>query len=252
MGVVYRAYDTRLRREVALKVLPPEHLADPEYKQRLMREARAASALNYPNIVTVHEIGSEGGVDFIAMELVEGKNLREVIPPKGLPMGKVLDYAAQIAGGLAKAHAAGVVHRDLKPGNIMVTPDGLVKLLDFGLAKVRHGEAVAGMTAPPTETTPLTGEGTFVGTLQYMAPEQLESKEADARTDIFALGAVIYELATGRKAFEGKSHAAVIAAILEREPPTDLHDSGHGTSRAGPGCSDVPRETTGGSLANSA
>ena len=135
MGAVYRAYDTRLRRQVALKVLAVERLADPQGKQRLLREARAASALNHPNIVTVYEIGSDGGVDFIAMELVEGKSLKEAIPVKGLPLGKALDYATQIAGGLAEAHAAGVIHRDLKPGNIMVSAGGHIELLDFGLAR---------------------------------------------------------------------------------------------------------------------
>ena len=152
MGAVYRAYDTRLRRQVALKVLSPERLADAESRQRLIREARAASALNHPNIVTVHEIGSgarlRARVDFIAMELVEGKSLKDAISAKGLPLRKALDYAAQIAAGLAKAHAAGIVHRDLKPGNVMVTPDGLVKLLDFGLARrQRLGESETTFTA---------------------------------------------------------------------------------------------------------
>jgi serine/threonine protein kinase len=141
MGAVYRAYDTQLRRPVALKVLPPEYASDPERRERLLREARAASALNHPNIVGIYEVGSDNGVDFIAMEFIEGKSLGDIIPAKGLPLGKALDYAGQIASGLAKAHAAGVIHRDLKPGNIMLTPDGLVKLLDFGLARrVELGE----------------------------------------------------------------------------------------------------------------
>jgi eukaryotic-like serine/threonine-protein kinase len=210
MGVVYRAYDTRLRRAVALKVVSPGHLADPESRHRLLREARAASALNHPNVVTVHEIGSESGVDFIAMELVEGRTLKETIPAKGLPLGEALSYAVQIAGGLAKAHAAGIVHRDLKPGNIMVTPEGLVKLLDFGLARrVRLGES---------ETTFTAGVG-IAGTPAYMSPEQAEGKPLDARSDVFSFGAVLYQMLTGRPAFAGDTGASVLAAVLREEPP---------------------------------
>jgi len=215
MGAVYRAYDDQLRRPVALKVLPPEYATDPDRRQRLLREARAASALNHPNIVTVHEIGSEGGVDFIAMELVEGKPLNEMIPAKGLPLRKVLDYAVQISSGLAKAHAAGVIHRDLKPGNIMVTGpasghSGLVKLLDFGLARrVRlDGEH---------ETT-LTTKGEIVGTPAYMSPEQAEGKPADARSDIFSFGSVLYEMVAGRRAFQGDSKISTLSAVLHQEP----------------------------------
>ena len=210
MGAVYRAYDTRLRRAVALKVVSPGHLGDPESRQRLLREARAASALNHPNVVTVHEIGSESGVDFIAMELVEGKTLKEEIPVKGLPLEKALSYAVQIAGGLAKAHAAGIVHRDLKPGNIMVTPDGLVKLLDFGLARrVRLGES----------DTTFTAGGGIAGTPAYMSPEQAEGRSLDARSDVFSFGAVLYQMLTGRQAFTGDTGAAVLAAVLREEPP---------------------------------
>ncbi len=217
MGAVYRAYDTQLRRPVALKVLPPEYAADPERRSRLLREARAASALSHPNIVAVYEVGSDNGVDFIAMELIEGKSLGEIIPAKGLPLGKALDYAVQIAGGLAKAHTAGVVHRDLKPGNIMLTRDGLVKLLDFGLAKrervCKPGEDEETVTEPQTK------EGTIAGTMQYMAPEQLQGKEADSRGDIFAFGLVLYEMVTGRRAFEAGNSASLIAAILTAQPP---------------------------------
>ena len=208
MGAVYRGFDTRLQRQVALKVLSPENFASPECKRRLMREARAASALNHPNIVTVHEIGSEGGLDFIAMELVEGKTLREVIPAKGLPLGKLLDYAVQIAAGLARIHACGEVHRDLKPGNIMLTSSGLVKLLDFGLARRIN---------PDHETT-LTAEGEIAGTPAYMSPEQAEGKTLDARSDIFSFGAVLYEMATGRRAFLGDSSASTLSTVLHREP----------------------------------
>jgi serine/threonine protein kinase/Tol biopolymer transport system component len=216
MGAVYRAYDTRLRREVALKVLLPERLGDPESKQRLMREARAASALNHPNIVTVYEIGAEGGLDFIAMELVEGTSLKQVIPANGLPLGKVLDWAAAIADALATANSSGIVHRDLKPGNIMLTSAGRVKLLDFGLARrVRLGES----------QTTLSVEGEIAGTPAYMSPEHVRGEEADVRTDLFSLGAVLYEMATGKRAFSGPTTAAVLHAILAEQPvpPTQLN-----------------------------
>jgi serine/threonine protein kinase/Tfp pilus assembly protein PilF len=210
MGVVYKAYDTRLRRQVALKVLPPENLADPESKQRLMREARAASALNHPNIVTVYEIGSEGGVDFIAMEYVEGRSLAHAIPAKGLPLARALDYAIAIAGALAKAHAASVVHRDLKPANIMVTGEGRVKLLDFGLARrVRLAES---------ETATFTVEGAIAGTPAYMSPEQARGLTVDARTDIFSLGVLLYEMIAGRRPFDEDTASQAIAAILEKQP----------------------------------
>jgi len=218
MGVVYQADDIRLGRSVAIKFLPEELSDDPRALDRFEREARAASALNHPNICTVYEVDEHKGARFIAMEYVMGKSLDQLIAPSGLPVHDVLNYAAQIADALAKAHSAGIVHRDLKPSNIMVSQDGLVKLLDFGLAKVCAPQPVVDISAPPAET-PLTVEGTILGTLQYMAPEQLEGREADARTDIFAFGAVTYEMATGRKAFEGKSQASLIAAILEREPP---------------------------------
>ncbi len=210
MGEVYQAYDTKLHRQAGLKLLPREQLADPESKQRLLREARAAAALNHPNIVTVYEIGSEGGAEFIAMELVEGKNLQEVIPSPGLPLAATLDYAVQIATGLEKAHTAGIIHRDLKPGNIMVTPDGLVKLLDFGLARRKQvGES---------ETT-LTATGQIAGTPAYMSPEQAEGKPVDERSDVFSFGAVLYQMLTGRQAFSGDTAASILAAVLRGEPP---------------------------------
>jgi serine/threonine-protein kinase len=193
MGVVYRAYDTQLHRPVALKILPPEYAADPERRARLLREARAASALNHPNIVGVHEVGSDSGMDFIAMEFIEGKTLGDIIPACGLPLGQALDYAVQIADGLAKAHASGVVHRDLKPGNIMLTGPasghpGLVKLLDFGLARrVELGEG--------HETT-LTVKGEIAGTPAYMSPEQAQGEPVDARSDVFSFGSVLYQMVT--------------------------------------------------------
>jgi serine/threonine protein kinase len=218
MGVVYEAEDATLGRPVALKFLPEELSDDARALERFEREARTVSSLNHPNICTVYEVDEHEGVRFIAMELVAGKSLDQLMAPEGLPLNEVLSYAVQIADALAKAHSAGIVHRDLKPSNIMVRQDGLVKLLDFGLAKVRPAQPAMDLTAPPPES-PLSGEGAILGTLQYMAPEQLEGHEADARTDIFAFGAVIYEMATGRKAFEANSQASLIAAILEREPP---------------------------------
>jgi len=217
MGVVYQADDTKLGRSVAIKCLPEELADDPRALERFEQEARAASVLNHPNICAFYEVDEHEGRRFISMEYVAGKSLDQLIEPRRLPAPEVLTYAVQMADALAAAHSAGIVHRDLKPSNVMVSRDGLVKLLDFGLAKVCQPSGVD-LTALPSGT-PLSGEGTILGTLQYMAPEQLEGREADARTDIFALGAVIYEMATGRKAFEGKSQASLIAAILEREPP---------------------------------
>jgi serine/threonine protein kinase/Tol biopolymer transport system component len=218
MGEVYRARDTRLDRAVAIKILPENISARPQARERFEREARAVSSLNHPHICTLYDVGHQDGIDYLVMEYLEGETLAHRLKKGLLPPDQVLRYAIQMTEALDTAHKHGVIHRDLKPGNIMLTKSG-AKLLDFGLAKVRAGEAAAGVTALPTQTAPLTGEGTILGTLQYMAPEQLEGKESDARTDIFALGAVIYEMATGQKAFKGKSHASLIAAILEREPP---------------------------------
>lgn len=210
MGAVYRAYDTRLRRQVAVKVLLPDSFSDPEHKPRLLGEARAASALNHPNIVTIHEIGAERGQNFIAMEYVEGRPLSKVIPSKGLPVAKALDYAVQIADALAQAHAAGVVHRDLKPANVMVTGAGRVKLLDFGLARR--------VRLPEGETGTLSVQGEIAGTPAYMSPEQAEGKKTDERTDVFAFGAVLYEMLSGRRAFQGDTTLAVLGAVLKEEP----------------------------------
>jgi serine/threonine protein kinase len=186
--------------------------------QRFDREAKAISSLSHPHICPLYDVGHQDGVDFLVMEYLQGETLAQRLKNGPLPPEEVFQYAIQITDALDTAHRHGVIHRDLKPGNIMLTKTG-AKLLDFGLAKVRAAEAMAGVTALPTETAPLTAEGTILGTLQYMAPEQLEDKEADARTDIFALGTVIYEMATGRKAFEGKSQASLISAIMSVEPP---------------------------------
>jgi len=209
MGIVYRAEDTRLGRQVALKVLQPEVASDPQRKARLIREARAASALNHPNIVTIYDVGAEGGRDFIAMEYVDGKPLTGLIPGQGMPPTEAVRIAVQIADALARAHAAGIVHRDLKPGNIMVTGEGRVKLLDFGIAQFNEGD-----TAGRRETV----EGTVIGTASYMSPEQAEGRPVDARGDVFSFGSVLYEMVTGRRAFERESYTATLAAILHYEP----------------------------------
>ena len=218
MGEVYKATDTRLDRTVAIKVLP-SHVSDhPQVRERFEREARTISQLNHPHICTLHDVGRENGVDFLVMEHIEGDTLADRIGKGALPLDQALQYGIEIADALDKAHRQGVVHRDLKPGNVMLTKSG-AKLLDFGLAKT--GMAVAGsdVSELATEARPLTEQGTILGTLQYMAPEQLEGKDADARTDIFALGGVVYEMVTGRRAFEGKSPASVIGAILRDDPP---------------------------------
>jgi serine/threonine protein kinase/Tol biopolymer transport system component len=224
MGEVYRARDTRLERDVAIKVLPASLSSDPSLRQRLEREAKAVSKLNYPHICTLHDIGHQDGVDFLVMELVEGETLEQRLLKGALSSDQTLRYATQIAGALAKAHKLGIVHRDLKPSNVMLTKTG-AKLMDFGLAK-QSGPAplAAALTEMTMEQTKLTSEGMLVGTFQYMAPEQLEGKEADPRTDIFSLGELIYEMATGKPAFSGKSRASLIAAILtaELQPMTNL------------------------------
>ena len=219
MGEVYRARDTRLDRDVAVKVLSAKLSSDPASRQRLEREAKAISKLSHPHICTLHDIGHQDGVDFLVMELVEGETLDQRLT-KGplLPPEQTLRIAAQIAGALAKAHKLGIVHRDLKPSNVMLTKTG-AKLMDFGLAKEFGPPPLPdALTAMTAEQSKLTAEGTIVGTFQYMAPEQLEGKDADARTDIFALGALIYEMATGQPTFTGKSRASIIAAILSFEP----------------------------------
>jgi eukaryotic-like serine/threonine-protein kinase len=219
MGEVYRARDTRLERTVAIKILP-NRLADRvELRERFEREARTIASLNHPHICTLHDIGQQDGTDYLVMECLEGETLAQRLTKGPLPLEQTLQYAMQIADALDKAHRKGVTHRDLKPGNIMLTRSG-AKLLDFGLAKLRQEASPAtGVSQLPTVSQPITAQGTIVGTLQYMAPEQLEGKEADARADIFGFGAVVYEMATGKKAFEGNSQASVIAKILEVDPP---------------------------------
>jgi eukaryotic-like serine/threonine-protein kinase len=220
MGEVYRAKDTRLDRTVAIKVLPSHLSADPHFKQRFEREARTISSLSHPYICALYDVGHQEGIDFLVMEFLEGETLAGRLSKSALPLDQVLRYGIQIADALDKAHKQGIVHRDLKPGNIMITKSG-VKLLDFGLAKLQAPltqHVLSGVSALPTEQRELTAEGTILGTIQYMSPEQLEGKETDARTDIFAMGTVLYEMATARKAFTGKSQASLIAAILSSEP----------------------------------
>jgi hypothetical protein len=218
MGEVYRARDTRLERTVAIKVLP-QHLADtPESRQRFEREARAVSSLNHPHICTLHDVGSQDGTEFLVMEYLEGETLAKRLEKGALPLEQVLKIGTEVADALDKAHRQGIIHRDLKPGNIMLTKSG-AKLLDFGLAKSTVPlTSGATMTAAVKHTTPVTQQGMIVGTFQYMAPEQVEGKDVDARSDIFSFGAVLYEMVTGRRAFPGKSQLSVASAILEKEP----------------------------------
>jgi Tol biopolymer transport system component len=218
MGEVYRARDTRLGRDVAIKVLSPHLAATPEVRARFEREARTISQLNHPHICTLYDVGHQDGTDYLVMELLEGETLAHRLEKGPLPVAEVLTLGTQIADALDRAHRAGVVHRDLKPGNVMLTKAG-AKLMDFGLARAAGlGAAPGTLTESPTVSRPLTAEGTIVGTFQYMAPEQLEGKEADARSDLWALGCVLYEMATGKRAFEGQSQASLIVAIMEHQP----------------------------------
>lgn len=217
MGVVYKARDTRLDRLVALKVLPADKIADQERKRRFFQEARAASALNHPNIITIYDIQDDGVQCCIVMEYIDGRTLDQVIPRHGLPSAEVLGYAIPLADALGRAHAAGIVHRDLKPGNVMVSSEGRIKVLDFGLAKLV--ERPDHDPLAPTQTMKAaTAEGAILGTVAYMSPEQAEGKKIDARSDIFSFGVVLYEMLTGRKAFEGGSPLSTLAAILHKEP----------------------------------
>ena len=216
MGVVYKARDTHLDRFVAIKMLPPEKVADLERKHRFTQEAKAASALNHPNIVHIYDIAQAEGVDFIAMEYIAGKPLDQSIPRKGMHLNEALKIAVQIADALERAHSAGIVHRDLKPSNVMVDEHGLAKVLDFGLAKLT--DTVPSEDAE-TQTVPVrTEEGMIVGTAPYMSPEQAQGKPVDARSDIFSFGSVLYEMVTGRRAFQSDTKTATLAAILSQEP----------------------------------
>jgi eukaryotic-like serine/threonine-protein kinase len=223
MGEVYRARDTRLGRDVAVKVLPTAMSSSPELRQRLEREAKTISQLSHPHICTLFDVGHQDGTDYLVMEYLEGETLANRLGKGPMPIEQALRIGIEIAGALDAAHRSGIVHRDLKPGNVMLTKSG-VKLLDFGLAKLAAPQpgAVSQATSLPTalqESEPLTTRGTILGTFQYMAPEQLEGREADARSDIFSLGCVLYEMLTGHKAFTGKSQASLISSIMSSDPP---------------------------------
>jgi len=225
MGEVYRATQSNLGRQVAIKVLSPEFASDPDRLRRFEQEARSASALNHPNIISIYDVGCEGANSYIAMEFVDGKTLRNLLEAGPIPIKKSLQIVAQIADGLAKAHAAGIVHRDVKPENVMVTRDGFVKILDFGLAKLTHPDpegresTVAGFNS--------TQVGMVLGTVGYMSPEQVRGLTADARSDIFSLGATCYEMISGKHAFQGATAADTMSAILKEEPvqlSTSVHN----------------------------
>jgi serine/threonine protein kinase len=216
MGVVFRAHDTHLNRPIALKVLPPGLIADPERRHRFVQEARAASALNHPNIVTIHDIDQAGDIHFIAMEYVRGKTLAEMIPPAGMDLRDALGVAIQIAGALSAAHAAGIIHRDLKPGNVMAGEDGRIRMLDFGLAKLM--EEPAGPFQRVSVTEPRTQTGAVLGTGPYMSPEQAEGRPVDNRSDVFSFGSMLYEMVTGRRAFQGDARTSTLRKILDSEP----------------------------------
>ncbi|HEX2120105.1 MAG TPA: protein kinase, partial [Thermoanaerobaculia bacterium] len=222
MGEVYRARDGRLDRTVAIKILPARLSADPRLRERFEREAKAISALSHPHICTLYDVGSHDGTEYLVMEYLDGESLAERLERGPLPPDQLLRYGVEIAEALDKAHRAGIVHRDLKPANVILTKSG-AKLLDFGLAKFAQPAFTQtdpeAATAAISHRKPLTEEGSILGTFQYMAPEQVEGREADARTDIFALGAVLYEMATGKRAFDAKTRASLIASILDRDPP---------------------------------
>jgi serine/threonine protein kinase len=220
MGEIYKALDTRLNRTVAIKVLPSAKSGDPERRRRFLQEAQAASGLNHPSIITIHDVISDGDTEFMVMEYVQGKTLNDLIPKGGLRVPLLIKYALQMADALSAAHAAGIVHRDLKPANAMVTESGLVKVLDFGLAKLTDRSAVPDTGDDRTRTianAPMTVEGSILGTVSYMSPEQAQGKKVDQRSDIFSFGAVLYEMATGVRAFEGESSLSTLSSILRDE-----------------------------------
>jgi len=218
MGEVYRARDTRLAREVAIKALPGAFASDPERLRRFEREARAASALNDPNILTVHDVGTHEGSPYLVTELLEGKTLRELVREGALPVARAVDFATQIARGLAAAHERGIVHRDLKPENLFLTRDGRMKILDFGLARLVQPEALGQDSSEASTLTKATEAGAVMGTVGYMSPEQVRGELADVRSDVFAFGCVLYEMLTGEGAFARPTAAETMTAVLRDEP----------------------------------
>jgi len=224
MGEIYKAQDSRLNRLVAVKILSPGLSTDPERRRRFFQEAQAASALNHPNIITLYDIMSEGDLQCIVMEYIAGKTLRDLIPAGGLPPAQALQYGTQIASALTAAHSAGIIHRDLKPSNIMVTTTGLVKVLDFGLAKWVDTGLSGQSGEQSTVEAALTREGSIIGTVSYMSPEQAEGKHVDARSDIFSFGDVLYEMVTGKRAFEGRSGISTLSSIL-RDDVRPIHEA---------------------------
>jgi Tol biopolymer transport system component len=230
MGEVYRARDGRLNRDVAIKILPASFSTDPDRLQRFAQESRAAAALNHPNILSIYDIGEDHGAPYVVSELLEGETLRDRLRDAALPPRKAIDYAQQIATGLAAAHEKGIVHRDLKPENIFITHDGRAKILDFGLAKFTRPEADASGEAP-TQQVAGTDAGTVMGTVGYMSPEQVRGKPADARSDIFSFGAILYEMLSGKRAFRGDSAVDTMSAILKEDPP-DLSETNRNVAPA--------------------
>jgi serine/threonine protein kinase len=222
MGEVYRAHDARLGRDVALKVLPEDAAADPERRRRFENEARAVAALNHPHILAVHDVGSEGDVSYVVFELVEGETLRQRLTRETLPPRKAVEHTIQLCRGLAAAHARDILHRDLKPENVILTRDGSLKILDFGLAKLVPGPEEAEGTEFPTDTRP----GTLLGTVGYLSPEQAKGRPADERSDVFAVGVVLYEMLSGQRPFRGDTHAEAVAAVLKEDPPALVSPSG--------------------------
>ena len=221
MGEVYRAHDTRLNREVAIKVLPESLTADPDRLRRFEQEARAAAALNHPNILAVYQMATHEGVSYMVSELLEGETLRERLRRGPIPLRKAIDYGVQIAHGLAAAHEKGIVHRDLKPDNLFVTQDGRVKILDFGLAKLAQPKDASGAECNRCVPLPYgTEPGMVMGTVGYMSPEQVRGKTADHRSDIFAFGTILYEMVTGKQTFRKPTSAETMTAILNEDPPS--------------------------------
>ncbi len=252
MGIVYRARDTRLNRDVALKVLPVDLVSDPDRKRRFVQEAQAAAALNHPNIATVYEIGESNGVSFITMELIDGRKMADVLDGKPLAVRRVLELGSEIAEGLARAHEKGVVHRDMKPANVMLTDDGHAKIIDFGLAKL-----VEPQTAAPNAPTVADGTtpGVVLGTVSYMSPEQARGDAVDHRTDIFSLGVMLFEMATGRTPFRAKTSIETLNAILTAPAPPvgqTTHGDSSGRHRAAADRASVPRKRSRRPLSNRA